>query len=88
MPKRKLRRPLNSVRNTRSSADRGVNFTFFNSKMFLTLVAVALFVIVLAVYSSLNNTGPKPISNNNMDQYRIDTNNMKNDSQAGSELTR
>lgn len=87
MPNRKLRRPLNSVSRSRSSSDGGVNFTFFKSKMFLTLVAVALVVMCLAVYSSIVSTGPKPYSNNTMDQYRIDTNNLQKDSSAGTVVT-
>lgn len=83
MPKKILKRTANLQNRSRRPADSQINFTFFKSKMFLSLVAIALIVISLAVISSMNNT--QPTSSATLDgEYRIDTSSLKNDPSAQS----
>lgn len=76
MPNRKSKKPALKRRTTNS--DTQVNFTFFNSKLFVSLMAIALIVIAFAVISSINSEG----NNVGQDSYRIDTTNLKNDPSA------
>ena len=86
MPKKIVRKTALNTKYSRRSSDGSVNFTFFKSKMFLTLLAIALVVIVFAVLSSMNN--PYPTSEMNVDsQYRIDTTNLKLDPNAKNVIT-
>ena len=84
MPKRKVRKSATTLYSSRSysrSTDDKVNFTFFKSKLFIALAAVALIVISMAVISGMNSSAPTSTYMMN-DQYRIDTVNLKNDSSA------
>lgn len=81
MPNRKVKRSvINSRVRRNSNSSSQVNFTFFNSKMFVILVAVALIVIVFAIFSSANNPTPKVEMTGG--QYRIDTTNIQSDPSA------
>ncbi len=82
MPKKIVRKPLkNTLRSRGSSTDSQVNFTFFKSKMFLSLVAIALLVIVFAIFSSMNSKPPTSSADIDM-PYRIDTSSLQNDPSA------
>lgn len=76
MPKRKVKKPIKRASSTE------VNFTFFNSKLFISLIAVALIVIAFAVISAINNSST-PIGQEN---YRIDTSNLETDPSANQVL--
>jgi hypothetical protein len=86
MPKRKPKKAVVHSR-VRRSNESAVTFTFFNSKMFLILVATALIVIVLAILSSSNNPKSQTTEMSG-GQYRIDTSNIQTDPSAKNVIDR
>lgn len=78
--KKKLKRSVPATVSRRSSTRTENTSTFFNSKTFLIFVAIAVIVVMMAIFSSMNNTTSNPVTNG--EQYHIDTSSLKNDASA------